>query len=192
MRVAVAEVGEREQGLSAWAKAPPPRTELAAVLAERRTVSAGGAGHVDAGRVVQHTKPLVETYFLGGSPSIRDFTCLSAQLTCSGARSERAQFIQIQLGTSGRIGRKISRVARARVFGEWLWRSEPKRQSIRFDGGEGTDVLTVRVQRVQQASWEVGGVGAAGDGEGEVRPGDGPDDVGVPWVGGTGGDHPGG
>lgn len=69
IRVAVAEVGEGEQGLPARAQAPPAGTELPAVFPQAVGEEAqGGAGHVDAGRVDKHTKPLVETVLLGRKP----------------------------------------------------------------------------------------------------------------------------
>lgn len=90
--MAVAEVSEGEQGLPAWGQAPPPAAELPAVLAELGGQEAQGrAGHLDAGGVDEHTKPLVETDFLVENPSTRGFACLSAQLPYPAARLERAQ-----------------------------------------------------------------------------------------------------
>jgi hypothetical protein len=84
VRMAVAEVGEGEQSLSARAQAPPAGTELPPVPAELAGQEAQGrARHVDARRVDKHTKPLVETDFLVENPSARGFACPSAQLTCS-------------------------------------------------------------------------------------------------------------
>ncbi|GAB2824864.1 hypothetical protein GCM10027073_63350 [Streptomyces chlorus] len=85
-------MGESEQGLPAEAQAPPAGTELPAVLAELGGQEAQGrAGHVDAGRVDKHTKPLVETDFLVENPSTRGFTMLSAQPPNRTARLENAQ-----------------------------------------------------------------------------------------------------
>jgi hypothetical protein len=89
--VAVAKVGESEQGLPARAQAPPPGAELVTVSAELGGQEAQGrAGHVDARQVDKHTKPLVEMVLLVENPSTRGFTCLSAQLACPAARLERA------------------------------------------------------------------------------------------------------
>ncbi|CAM5269011.1 hypothetical protein SGRIM128S_03486 [Streptomyces griseomycini] len=96
IRVAVAKVGEGEQGLPARAQAPPAGTEVPAVFAELGGQEARGrAGHVDAGRVDKHTKPLVGTDFLVENPSTRGFTCPSAQLADRPGRLERAQSFMV-------------------------------------------------------------------------------------------------
>jgi hypothetical protein len=62
-------MGESEQGLPARAQAPPASAELLPVPAELGGQEAQGrAGHVDAGRVDKHAKPLVETVLLGRKP----------------------------------------------------------------------------------------------------------------------------
>nr|BFD87938.1 hypothetical protein StreXyl84_73390 [Streptomyces sp. Xyl84] len=84
-------MGESELGLSAGAQASPSSAELLAASAELGGQEAqGSAGHVDAGRVDKHTKPLVETDFLVENPSPRAFTCLSAQLPSRAVRLESA------------------------------------------------------------------------------------------------------
>jgi hypothetical protein len=50
----------------------------------------GRAGHVDAGRVNKHVKPLVETVLLVENPSTRGFTTLSPQLPAPSIRLKRA------------------------------------------------------------------------------------------------------
>jgi len=78
--LSVAEVGESEQGLSARAQAPPPRADSAPTFSQAGGEEAEGrAGHVDAGRVDKHAKPLVETVLLVENPSTRGFTRLSDQ-----------------------------------------------------------------------------------------------------------------
>lgn len=51
----------------------------------------GGVGHVDAGRVDKHAKPLVETVLLVENPSTGGFLCLSSHLHSWHGRLERAQ-----------------------------------------------------------------------------------------------------
>lgn len=89
--LAVAQVGEGEQGLSACVQAPPSGSESAAVFPQAGGEEAQGrAGHVGAGRVDKHAKPLVETVLLVENPSTRGFICLSAQLPSCHVRLERA------------------------------------------------------------------------------------------------------
>lgn len=98
IRVAVAEVGEGEQGLTAGTQAPPSGTELLAAPAEFGGQEAQGrTGHVDARRVDKHTKPLVEPDFLVENPSTRGFTCLSPQLPLQPDRLERAQYLDVDV-----------------------------------------------------------------------------------------------
>jgi hypothetical protein len=76
-----AEVGEGKQGLAACAQAPPSGAESASMFPQAGGEKAEGrAGHVDAGRVDKHAKPLVETVLLVENPSTRGFICLSGQL----------------------------------------------------------------------------------------------------------------
>lgn len=51
----------------------------------------GRAGHVDAGRVDKHAKPLVETVLVVENPSTRGFIRLSGQLPSQRTRLEKAQ-----------------------------------------------------------------------------------------------------
>jgi hypothetical protein len=73
-------VGQGQQGLAAGTQTPPTGADHAAVLPQTGGQEAQGrAGHVDAGRVDKHAKPLVETVLLVENPSTRGFTSLSAQ-----------------------------------------------------------------------------------------------------------------
>lgn len=94
--LAVAEVGEGEQGLSARAQAPPPGPESAPAFLQTGDEEAQGrAGHVDAGRVDKHAKPLVETVLLVDNPSTRGFIRLSGQLAIPRGRLEKAQCLPV-------------------------------------------------------------------------------------------------
>ncbi len=85
------QVGEGEQGLAAGAQAAPTGADCTAVPPQLlREEAKGRAGHVDAGRVNKHVKPLVETVLLAENPSTRGFITLSAQPLYSRSRLERA------------------------------------------------------------------------------------------------------
>lgn len=88
--MAVTQVGEGEQGLSARAQAPPSGAVSAPMFPQAGGEEAeGGAGHVDGGRVDKHAKPLVETVFLVENPSTRGFIRLSGQLPTPHRRLEK-------------------------------------------------------------------------------------------------------
>ncbi|GAB1331874.1 hypothetical protein ACE1SV_62130 [Streptomyces sennicomposti] len=75
-----AQVDEREEGLAAGAQPSPAGVDRMAVPPQMLGEEAqGGAGHVHAGRVDKHAKPLVDTVLLVENPSTRGFAWLSAQ-----------------------------------------------------------------------------------------------------------------
>jgi hypothetical protein len=77
--------------LSARAQAPPSSAEGAPTFPQTGGEEAEGrAGHVDAGRVNKHAKPLVETVLLVENPSTRGFIRLSGQLPSRRGRLGRA------------------------------------------------------------------------------------------------------
>lgn len=67
------------------AEGAPTFSQAGCEEAESRT------GHVDAGRVDKHAKPLVETVLLVENPSTRGFIRLSVQLPSHHARLEKAR-----------------------------------------------------------------------------------------------------
>ncbi len=88
------QMGEGEQGLAARAQAPPPGADRTVMRPQLPCEEPqGGAGHVDAGRVDKHVKPLVETVLLVENPSTRGFTLLSGQLANPQARLEKAPWV---------------------------------------------------------------------------------------------------
>jgi hypothetical protein len=107
--LAVAEVNEGEQSLPTRAQAPPSGAESAPTLPQAGGKEAEGrAGHLDAGRVEKHAKPLVEMVLLVENPSTRGFIRLSGQLPSHRRRLEKGSLCDHShwLFGDGRLGRR--------------------------------------------------------------------------------------
>lgn len=92
------QVREGEQGLTSWGQTPPSGPALVAPCAQLGgQQTQGRGGHVDAGRVDKHMKPLVETVLLAENPSTRGFAVLSGQRANSPRRLEEAHYLPFRL-----------------------------------------------------------------------------------------------